>query len=111
MPAIFTVLKVILTILLLPELLAIKLRKIKHTMIKKKYIKPVQLQQESQQLFIIIFHYLYTKSILITYYTLIMHAFMFIYLNDNVDRTTHFKTITINSKYIKIIYNVYTLTS
>ena len=110
MPAIFTVLKVILTILLLPELLAIKLRKIKYTMIKKKYIKPVQLQQESQQLFIIIFplpvHKIYFNNILY-----IHHTFMFIYLNDNVDRTTHFKTITNNSKYIKIIYNVYTLTS
>ena len=79
-------------------------------MIKKKYIKPVQLQQESQQLFIIIFplpvHKIYFNNILY-----IDHAFMFIYLNDNVDRTTHFKTITNNSKYIKIIYNVYTLTS
>ena len=51
LPAILTILKVILTIPLLPELLAIKLWEIKDTIIKKKYLKSVQLQQESQQLF------------------------------------------------------------
>ena len=75
LPAIFTVLKVILTILLLPELLAIKLREIEYTMIKKNYTKPVV----TMTIAIVIYYnfFLYTK--LFNNIVYLDHTFMSIY--------------------------------
>ena len=109
LPAIFTIIKVIQTILLLPELFAIKLREIKDTIIKKKYIKLVQLQQESQQIYYN-FPLPVNKICLITSYTLIIHWCLYI-LKHNANRLPFQNSYKNNSIYIKIIYNVYTLTS